>query len=741
MLDWMKKLFNKEEHQEEKTAMNKEVPKNTESKPKIPRVNHYTAAREAQMASRNSGVKCRFPLVPDDGFDEENVEESTHVEKQPLPRVTNMERRGPRYVEEPIHTFVPQQAEREIKPEPFIQKKSVPTQEGNRRPFRPTEMISPIFGYKRPSMEKEEVKTEEKKQEDLEISVEGKSVVDAWLEKKGYSLADFSDESFVPSEKQDENLDHQQQESKKEEKSVVDQWLEKNGYDSERSLSSLEEQGKVDIASDSRPFATDSLLHKSVGQDNKKEEHNAQNVQIFRQEPDVVVLSQDDNGGNEESLQGQLQDSTVENINTTSTKEIEYKKETEEQSVENAVLKENVIEEKVEVVEESETAPEVEVVEESETAPEVEVVEESETAPEVEVVEESETAPEVEVVEESETAPEVEVAEESETAPEVEVVEESETAPEVEVVEESETAPEVEVVEESETAPEVEVVEESETAPEVEVVEESETAPEVEVVEESETAPEVEVVEESETAPEVEVAEESETAPEVEVVEESETAPEVEVAEENETAPEVEVVEESETAPEVEVAEESETTPEVEVVEEPAEQEKFVSKAENDISETALAADKHTKEVIQNFANVLIEEAEEKQEVALEQPVKQKEEPKREKKRHVPFNVVMLKQDRRKLMERHAVRVQTPQTPVKQAEETSQVNAQPVQQVEEIPQEKGRTEQQVVVETQVEEKPAQQVVVETQVEEKPAQQVVVETQVEEKPAQQVVVET
>ncbi|MBC6971447.1 DNA translocase FtsK [Bacillus sp. Xin] len=590
MLDWMKKLFNKEEHQEEKTAMNKEVPKNTESKPKIPRVNHYTAAREAQMASRNSGVKCRFPLVPDDGFDEENVEESTHVEKQPLPRVTNMERRGPRYVEEPIHTFVPQQAEQEIEPEPFIQKKSVPTQEGNRRPFRPTEMISPIFGYKRPSMEKEEVKTEEKKQEDLEISVEGKSVVDAWLEKKGYSLADFSDESFVPSKKQDENLNHQQQESKKEEKSVVDQWLEKNGYDSERSLTSLEEQDKVDIAADLRPFATDGLLHKSVGQGNEKEEHNAQNVQVFGQEPDVVVLSQDDNEGNEESLQGQLRDSTVENINTTLTEEIEYKKETEECSVENIVLKESVIEEELE------------------------------------------------------------------------------------------------------------------TTLKVEAVEKSETTLEVEEAEESEAMPEVEEVEESETTLEVEEAEESETMPEVEEVEESETAPEVEEAEESEAMPEVEEVEEFETALEVEEA---------------AEQEKFVSKVENDISEIALATDEHTKEAVQNFANVLIEEAEGKQEVTSEQIIaKQKEEPKREKKRHVPFNVVMLKQDRRKLMERHAVRTQASQTPVKQAEETSKVNMQPVQQVE------------------VEEKPVEQVVVETRVEEKPEQQVIMEIREEEKPAQQ-----
>ncbi|MDZ5605565.1 DNA translocase FtsK [Bacillus pseudomycoides] len=681
MLDWMKKLFNKEEHQEEKTAMNKEVPKNTESKPKIPRVNHYTEAREAQMASRNSGVKCRFPLIPDDGFDEENVEESTHVEQQPLPRVTHMERRRPSYVEkEPVHTFVPQQIEREIEPEPFMPKKSVPVQESNRRPFRPTEMISPIFGYKRPSVEKQEVKVEEKGREDLEISVEGKSVVDAWLEKKGYSLANFSDESFTPSEKQEKDLDHnQQQESKKEEKSVVDQWLEKNGYDSERSLTSLEEQEKVDVTSDSRPFVTDGLLHKSVGQDDKKEEHTVETVQIFEQEPDVVVLSEYDNGGNEESLQGELLDSTVENMDTTSTEENEYKREIEEeQLVEKTTLEENV----VEVVEE--TAEEV-----KETAPEVEAVEEAE-----------ETTPEVEAVEEAE-----------ETTLEVEAVEEAE-----------ETTPEVEAVEEAEeTTLEVEAVEEAEeTTPEVEAVEEAEeTTPEVEAVEEAEeTTLEVETVEETE-----------ETAPEVETVEETEEIPVAEVAETFEGVNVVETTKES-----------AEGTAQV-VVEKTAEQENFVSKTEKVVSGTSSAADEHTKEAVQNFANVLIEEAEEKQEVALEQPVKQKEEPKREKKRHVPFNVVMLKQDRRKLMERHVVRMQTPQAPVKQAEETPKVNEQPVQQVKEAPQEKGQTAQQVVVETREEERPVEQVVVETREEERPVERVVVETREEERPVERVVVET
>ncbi|PEU45235.1 cell division protein FtsK [Bacillus pseudomycoides] len=604
MLDWMKKLFNKEEHQEEKAAINKAVPKNTESKPKTPRVNHYTEAREAQMASRNLGVKCRFPLIPDDGFDEENVEESTHFEQQPLPRVTNMERRRPRYVEEPVHTFAPPQAQQEIEPEPILPKKSVPVQESHRRPFRPTEMISPIFGYKRPSREKQEVKTEEKGQEDLEISFEGKSVVDAWLEKKGYSLSNFSDESFIPSKKQEKNLEHTgQQESPKEEKSVVDQWLEKNGYDSERSFTSLEGQEKVDAISDSLPFATDNFLHKSVGQDNKKEEHTVEIVQVFEQEPDVVALSQYDNAAKEEILQDELLDSTVENMDTTSTEENEYKKEIEEeQLVEKTILEENIVEEA------------------------------------------EESTREVGEVEEAE-----------------------EPTREVGAVEEAE-----------EPTREVGAVEEAE-----------ESTREVEAVEEPEETLVAETFEEAKIA---ETAKES-----------------------------------------------AEETAQV-VVEKTTEQENLVSKAENNVSETSSAADEHTKEAVQNFANVLIEEAEEKQEVAVEQPVKQKEEPKREKKRHVPFNVVMLKQDRRKLIERHVAGMKTPQTPIKQAEEPVKVHEQPVQQVEEAPQGKAQTAQQIIVETQVEEKPVEQVIVETREEERPAQQVVVGTQEEEKPVERVAVE-
>ncbi|WP_142340625.1 DNA translocase FtsK, partial [Bacillus thuringiensis] len=208
---------------------------------------------------------------------------------------------------------------------------------------------------------------------------------------------------------------------------------------------------------------------------------------------------------------------------------------------------------------------------------------------------------------------------------------------------------------------------------------------------------------------------------------ETEELEEVEVIAETEGLEEVEVIAETK-APVVEtfVALE-EIQQEDEVIEQNSE---FIHVAE---------ADEQTKNDVQSFANVLIAETEENKRVeeeapvveeqsveeevpvVEEQPVVKKEEPKREKKRHVPFNVVMLKQDRTRLMERHAARANAMQPSA-----NVRVENKPVQQE--------------VAEPQVEEQPMQQVVVESQVEESPVQQVVAEPQVEEQPMQQVVVE-
>ncbi|MGG8361693.1 DNA translocase FtsK [Bacillus cereus] len=743
MLDWMKKLFNKEEEQ---TAMNKEVPKQIESQPKIPRVNHYTEAREAQMASRNAG-KCRFPLVPDNGFDEEDESEVNRFEEQPVQGVTyeeptaqrgiKVERSRRPYVEKVVSTYEEPEVQYEPVRESVVKKASAPSQESNRRPFRPTEMISPIYGYNRPSVEKKEEKQEEvKEREDLEISVEGKSVVDAWLEKKGYKLSDFSEGQAPTSSSHraaNQQGEQQYEENKKEEKSVVDQWLEKNGYEIERQVPLVEEKEVIQEMSTPQEVSADELLHKTV----------AEQMESAKLEKDVVVL-------NENNLQEELVASKVEHEDTILSEEIKRNTEIKQPTIE---VEKQAPEESV-IVKAEEKLEETIIVEIPEEVSKVEVIAETEESEEVEVIAETEESEEVEVIVEAKELEEVEVIAETEESEEVEVIAEAE---EVEVIAETE---EVEVIAETE---EVEVIAETEESEEVEVIAEAKESEEVEVIAEAKELEEVEVIAEAEESEEAEVIAETEESEEVEVIAEAE---------------EVEVIAETEESEEVEVIAEAKESEEVEAIEQKSE---FIHVAE---------ADEQTKKDVQSFANVLIAETEENRRVveeaqvaeeqrvveeapvveeqrvveetpvveeqrvieetpiAEEQPVVQKEEPKREKKRHVPFNVVMLKQDRTRLMERHAARanamqpsanVRVENKPVQQEVAEPQVEERPVQQVVAEPQVEENPMQQVVVEPQVEERPVQQVVVEPQVEERPVQQVV-EPQVEEQPMQQVVVE-
>ncbi|MDM5429981.1 DNA translocase FtsK [Bacillus mycoides] len=903
MLDWMKKLFNKEE---EKTVMNKEVPAQIESQPKIPRVNHYTEAREAQMASRNAG-KCRFPLIPDNGFDEEDVRELPNFEEQPIQRGAyeeqptqrgiKVERSRRPYVETEAPTYEEPELQYEPEPEPVVKKAFVPSQESNRRPFRPTEMISPIYGYNRPSVETKVVQEEEKEREDLEISVEGKAVVDAWLEKKGYTLSDFS--GVLQGSSSVKNGVNERS-NKVEEKSVVDTWLEKNGYEVERQAPSLEES------------LSDDLLHKTVGQHVEKE---ATIVQALKQEQDVVALSSTED--NEETLQEESIDSKVEHVYSILTEENECNTEIEEtvaevaaNQVEEETLDDVVIvkadekleetitieipdafeeeakeaEEVVELEKSEEATEEVVELEKSEEATEevVELEKPEEAAEEVVELEKSEEATEevvelekseeateevvelekpeeaaeevVELEKPEEAAEEVVELEKSEEATEevvelekpeeateevVELEETEEAIEEVAELEKSEEATE-EVVELEETkeAEEVVELEKSEEATEevvelekpeeaaeevvelekpeeaaeevvelekskeateevVELEETKEAAEEVVELEKSEEATEEVVeLEESKEAEEVVELEEAKEAEEVVELEEAKEATEevVELEETKEATEEVVELEESKEAEEVvelEEAKEAEEVVELEKSEEATEevaelegtkeeepisqetvieetmntdlventpvaeqpvisqQETITFKEESEVFVPVSETDEQTKKDVQNFANVLIEEAEEKKQVAEEQPALQIEEPKREKKRHVPFNVVMLKQDRKKLMERHAARTNVMQStvserveekPVQQVVVDPQVEEKPMQQMVVDPQVEEKPVQQVVVDPQVEEKPVQQVVVEAQVEESPVQQVAVEAQVEEKPMQQVVVE-
>ncbi|TNB95290.1 DNA translocase FtsK, partial [Bacillus cereus] len=648
MLDWMKKLFNKEEEQ---TAMNKEVPKQIESQPKIPRVNHYTEAREAQMASRNAG-KCRFPLVPDNGFDEEDESEVNRFEEQPVQGVAyeeptaqrgiKVERSRRPYVEKVVSTYEEPEVQYEPVRESVVKKASAPSQESNRRPFRPTEMISPIYGYNRPSVEKKVEKQEEvKEREDLEISVEGKSVVDAWLEKKGYKLSDFS-EGQVPTSSShraaNQQGEQQSEENKKEEKSVVDQWLEKNGYEIESQVPLVEEKEVIQEMSTPQEVSADELLHKTV----------AEQMESAKLEKDVVVL-------NENNLQEELVASKVEHEDTILSEEIKRNTEIKQPTIE---VEKQAPEESV-IVKAEEKLEETIIVEIPEEVSKVEVIAETEELEEV--VMETEAPEEVE----AEGSEEVEVI--AETKEPEEVVMETE---EVEVIAEAE---EVEVIAETEESEEVEVIAEAE---ETEVIAETK-APVVETfVALEEIQQEDEAIEQKSEF--IHVAEADE-----QTKKDVQSFANVLIAETEENR---RVVEEAQVAEEQRVVEEAPVVEEQRVVEETP--------------------------------------------IAEEQPVVQKEEPKREKKRHVPFNVVMLKQDRTRLMERHAARANAMQPSA-----NVRVENKPVQQEAAEPQVEERPVQQVVAEPQVEERPVQQVVAEPQVEERPVQQVVVEPQVEERPVQ------
>ncbi|MGD6890630.1 DNA translocase FtsK [Bacillus mobilis] len=867
MLDWMKKLFNKEEEQ---TAINKEVPKQIESQPKIPRVNHYTEAREAQMASRNAG-KCRFPLVPDNGFDEDDVIATGHFEEQPVQVVTyenqptqrgiKVERSRRQYVENVVPAYEEPEVQYEPEKEPVVKKASAPSQESNRRPFRPTEMISPIYGYNRPSVEKKvEKQEEEKEREDLEISVEGKSVVDAWLEKKGYTLSDFS-EGQATNSSSHEGVDQRGQQSKKEEKSVVDQWLEKNGYEIERQEPIVEEKEVVQEISAPQEVPAAEILHQTI----------AERMEDAKQESDVVA-------GN--ILQTELVDSKVEHEDTILSEEIKRNTEIEQPAIEvekqapeesvivkaEEKLEETIIveiPEEAEVITEAEAPEEAEVIAETEASEEVKVITEAEAPEEVEVITEAEAPEEAEVIAETEASEEVKVITETEASEEVKVIAEAEASEEVKVIAEAEAPEEVKVIAETEASEEAEVIAETEASEEVKVITEAEAPEEVEVITEAEAPEEVEVITEAEAPEEVEVIAETEAPEEVEVIAETEAPEEVKVIAETEASEEVkviaetqqevllnevieqknefihvagadeqtkkdvqsfanvliaeeqqvveeapiaeeqqvveeapvaeeqrvveeapiaeeqQVVEEAPIAEEQQVVEEAPIAEEQQVVEEApvAEEQRVVEEApiaeEQQVVEEAPVAEEQRvveeapiaeeqpvaeeQQVVEEAPIAEEQQVVEEAPIAEEQPVVQKEEPKREKKRHVPFNVVMLKQDRTRLMERHAARTNAMQSsmservedkPVQQVEEKTvqqvavepQVEEQPMRQVVVEPQVEEKPMQQVVVEPQVEEKPMQQVVVEPQVEEQPMRQVVVESQVEEKPMQRVVVE-
>ncbi|MGG2063989.1 DNA translocase FtsK [Bacillus sp. S14(2024)] len=772
MLDWMKKLFKKEEENEATVLREIEIPVEEKVTSHTPRVNYYSNKREdeLQVSKPHASRNFRFPLIPDGGF-EESTMKSPRIEERAIQEIPIRERRQSRRVEE---------IQKETRIEPIIQEvteaKSTSVEESHRRPFRPTEIVSPIFGYKRPEVGRQE-HTESRKQqrEDIEISIEGKAVVDAWFEKNGYAFYESS-QDVLPEQNQVEITRvevNAKQEKAEVKKSVVDTWLEKNEaelapvqndatfdetvlHNREAEQVNMSEEAVVlkgDSSQQIHSFENEAIaaqgeneLYESIAVETEfemKEEVERIEESVIQEdtlkveepeETEEVELSS-------EMEESDVQEATLEVEEFEETKEVELSSGMEESDVQEATLEAQEFEETEEVelsseMEESDVQGETPEVEEFEETKEVELssgleesdvqeatleAEEFEEPKEVELsseMEESDVQGETPEVEEFEETKEVELssgleesdvqeatleAEEFEEPKEVELssgLEESDVQEATLEAEEFEETEEIELSSEMEESDVQEATLEAEEFEEIEEVEVSSEMEESDVqgatleAEEFEETEEIELSSEMEESDVQEATLEAEEFEEIEEVEVSSEMEESDVqeatleAKEFEEPKEVELssgLEESDVQEETFEVEESKEIEEVELssemeesyTEEIFEAEEFkevfsiteevleANEAEAVVTESfvqeqslePIQANEQTQQAVQAFANVLIEETEEKQNTIAEQnkvkteqrKIDSMQEPKREKKRFVPFNVVMLKQDKQML--------------------------------------------------------------------------------------------
>ncbi|WP_416827737.1 DNA translocase FtsK [Ectobacillus polymachus] len=189
MLDWMKKLINKEDPISENSSM-------------------FETEQVVQMeTSRESSSypngKFRFPLIHDDKVLHPNAESRAETRK------VEQKREQKSQVEKPISNIKPDvpplHASHKQERASAKQIKSNDETRSNdetksnhtihkvgrtRKSFQPTETVSPIFGYKRPNKNL----LEKQPSVDLVLSTEQMSVVDAWLYKNGYLTLEKTDE-------------------------------------------------------------------------------------------------------------------------------------------------------------------------------------------------------------------------------------------------------------------------------------------------------------------------------------------------------------------------------------------------------------------------------------------------------------------------------------------------------------------------------------------------------------------
>ncbi|MGG2095043.1 DNA translocase FtsK [Bacillus sp. S13(2024)] len=565
MLDWMKKLFKKEEENEATVLREIETPVEKKVTSHTPRVNYYSNKREdeLQVSKPHASKNFRFPLIPDGGF-EENTMKSPRIGERAIQEIPIRERRQSRRVEE---------IQKETRLEPIIQEvteaKPTSVEESHRRPFRPTEVVSPIFGYKRPEVGRQE-HTESRKQqrEDIEISIEGKAVVDAWFEKNGYAFYESS-QDVLPEQNQVEFTRieaNAKQEKAEVKKSVVDTWLEKN---------------EAELA----PVQNDATFDEAVLHNREAEQVNMREEAVVLKGDSIQQIHSFEN----EAIAAQGENELHESIAV----ETEFEMKEEVERIEEPVIQEDTLK-----VEEPEETKEVELsseMEESDVQGETPEVEEFEETKEVELssgLEESDVQGETPEVEEFEETKEVELSsglEESDVQEATLEAEEFEETKGVELssgLEESDVQGETPEVEEFEETKEVELssgLEESDVQEATLEAEEFEETEEVEIsseMEESDVQGETPEVEEFEETEEVEISSEMEES-DVQEAEEFEETEEVELSSE---------VEESDVQEAIQEAEEFEETEEVELSSE---------MEESDVQEATLEAEEfeETKEV------------------------------------------------------------------------------------------------------------------------------------------------
>nr|WP_129727854.1 DNA translocase FtsK [Ectobacillus funiculus] len=393
MLDWMKKLLKKEESVPEAPQ--------TDHSPVIDKYEPLQKEIEARVTYQYPKGKFRFPLDINEPLERREPVRTDQVKRQPSieqdrsrPRPRSLQWEQPEQARPsvPQHVTEPtlQQPEEQVFTRPQLP-------ESSRVPFRPTEVPSPVFGYTRPGQVEE--KRPPVEDEDIVLSNERKSVVDAWLEKNGY-VSVFEKTEAIHIEKAYGDTEEQTLLSK--------EYVEK-AYEKPEVVQVVQNEALTELKTVGLPELEDFASEGEQQEQGPSEEAEA-----------VKAVKASELLKEEEAKEQQEQESSEETeVASELLKEEEAKEQQEQESSEEAEAVETselLEEEEAKEQQEQESSEEAEAVETSELLEEEEAKEqqEQESSEETEAVETSELLGEEEAKEQQgqETSKVVEAAEE-----------------------------------------------------------------------------------------------------------------------------------------------------------------------------------------------------------------------------------------------------------------------------------------------------------------------------------------